>query len=247
MIVGATVTWNAMDNIEKVAASLRATCDVTMAFDDGSDDGTQELLPKLFNIVFPSKVRYPGMLTLRRAMLFSEAQRLGAKWFVYLDHDEVFGKRLEESLRGILEHCEAEDKEMVMAPLVQFWGDTKHRMVKRGEMPGECIAWRADLGFNYYGTLCEIFTHNDTNYRWHAPRAPFGVGANDKTMILRYPHAALLHYGTIPAEKAAKRREWAKSIGLANLYYEEPGPGELEEVDENPAWDRCANSIIIPE
>jgi glycosyltransferase involved in cell wall biosynthesis len=238
VIVGATVTFNAMANIEKVAASLRSCCDVILAFDDGSTDGTRDVLPKLFDAAFLPTKRAPGLLMLRRAMLYHEAERRGAKWFVYHDHDEELSPSLRHAMRSILLECEHTGHTNILAPIVQFWGDTKHRMVKRTEQPCEYVAWRANSGLNYYPGLVEIFEQRDTNYTWHAPRAPYSSEALARTLAIRYPWGALLHYGNVPAEKATARRDWAKSIGLANLYYEEPADGELEELPDEPEWNK---------
>jgi glycosyltransferase involved in cell wall biosynthesis len=241
MIVGGTVTYNAIANIEKVAASLRAVCDVTLAFDDGSDDGTRDVLPRLFDYCFRPKERVPELLTLRRSLLYAEAERLGAKWYVYHDHDEELSPSLREAGRSILLECENTGHTAVLAPLVQFWGDTRHRMVKRGEQPCEYVAWRADKRYNYYPTLAEIFRKRDVNYTWHAPRLPCMAGRPNETLLIRYPWGALLHYGNVPAEKALARREWARSIGLDNIYYDPPAPGELKDVPDCPEWDTTGN------
>lgn len=238
MIVGGTVTYNAMANIEKVAASLRSCCDFTIAFDDGSTDGTRDVLPKLFDACFRPDTRSPELLVVRRALLYAEAERRGAKWFVYHDHDEEFSPSLRSTMREILLECENTGHTTVLCPIVQFWGDTRHRMVKRTEMPCEYFAWRANAKYTYYPVLQAIASDKSTNYTWHAPRAPCGAGKANETLGIRYPWGAVLHYGNVPATKALARREWAKSIGLDNLYYEEPGPGELVEIPGCPEWER---------
>lgn len=245
LIVGATVTHNAIPgDLFRAIRSLRAVSDHVLVFDDHSTDNTPDIAVAFADQVFTSTRACARALTLRRATLYAEAERLGADWFVYIDQDEELSPTIQASLRALLtnlSHGASKDSHItsVNALWCHFYKDLRHRVIAKNgcTTPTEMFAWRANNGCSYYEGLLDLYLDDGSpeaaQRAIHQPRQP--AGAQDMNLTLRYPYAAILHYANSTPERLAARLEREAQTGLVNEI-NQPLPEHVVEVPENPEW-----------
>lgn len=95
-------------NIQRFMESVSKYCDGLVIFDDGSDDGTREVITSYsgdFELEIPSNaVNSPAYENYHRQRSLQHCKRLNADWIITLDVDEVFERRAEYGgLRSLLE------------------------------------------------------------------------------------------------------------------------------------------------
>lgn len=239
MIVGGLVTHNTRpEDLERAVASLRAVSDQVVAFDDASDNGTYDRLRGMVDVIMGSGSPEPRLLQLRRAALYSEAERLGADWFVCHDDDEALSPTIQANFRGLLSVVPDESRSL-SATHVHFYGDLLHRKVCAQEF----FAWRANQGFSYYAQMQRVLFQapDPSDESWHCTRPP--IAAQRPGNALKFPKYALLHYGMSSQDRLEARREWYAKNGLRNRLNNEPLPGELADVDPVPEWDKVPAQI----
>ena len=243
IVAGGVLTHNCIDDVGRAVASLRSVSDVVLAFDDGSTDGTVDALRKSSDFLMTYPNPEPRLVLLRRSLLYAEAEKIGADWFVYHDDDEALSPSAMAGLRGVLDGLHEDRRVLsVNAAVVNYWGDMRHRLVECSYLDEnimrEVVAWRCNAGFNYYEALVTVFRAWDSDVGWHAHRAPIGMFVREKTVGLSWPDAALLHYANSTPERTAARLRWSSGTGLHNGRDFKPASGEIPviEIEENPPW-----------
>ncbi len=103
--------WDGKTHIERFMESVTKYCDGLVAFDDGSTDGSRDIITKWsgsIELEIPSnKVNTPDQENFHRARSYEHCKRLGADWVLCLDVDEVLEKRVElGALRALCEQLE---------------------------------------------------------------------------------------------------------------------------------------------
>lgn len=222
-------------DLERSVRSLKAVSDDVIGFDDGSSDDTFVRLKNLGVSAVRSSKSSPMMLSVRRSMLYSEAERRGADWVICIDDDEEISPLLQRSLPEALFSLPGEYAS-VKCEFVNFWGDERHR---RKERLGEFVAWRANRGYSYYPTIQKIMENPDRIEAWHATRPPPAAAMTNQAahqVFWMPPDHALLHYANSSQERIEARRKWSAETGLSNRLNDEPTPDDVEEVPDPAPW-----------
>jgi glycosyltransferase involved in cell wall biosynthesis len=101
-------------NIERFMESVSRYCDGLVIFDDGSTDGTRDVITSYsgrFELEIPSnKVNTPDLEGYHRARSLTHCRRLEADWVLAIDPDEVIEKKGE--LGGLRACLHSLDKEV---------------------------------------------------------------------------------------------------------------------------------------
>lgn len=110
------VGWDGKTNIERFMESVTKYCDGLVIFDDGSNDGTREVITDMadgIELEIPSnKINTPLAEGYHRARSLEHCRRLNADWVLCLDPDEVMEKSaeygaLDTMLTDLDEICQA--------------------------------------------------------------------------------------------------------------------------------------------
>jgi glycosyltransferase involved in cell wall biosynthesis len=100
--------YDGKTNIERFMESVSQYCDGLVVFDDGSTDGTRDVITSFsgdFELEIPSNsINTPDREGYHRARSLEHCKRMGADWVLTLDPDEVIEKRGENGhLRIVLD------------------------------------------------------------------------------------------------------------------------------------------------
>jgi len=105
------IGWDGKTNIARFMESISKYCDALVAFDDGSTDGSRDVITEWsgsIEIEIPSnKVNTPDKEGYHRARSLEHCRRLGADFVLCLDTDELFEKKVGSHLIHAL--CEGLD------------------------------------------------------------------------------------------------------------------------------------------
>ncbi len=210
-------------NIQRFMESVSQYCDGLVIFDDGSTDGTRDVIASFsgdFELEIPSNaLNAPSYENYHRARSLQHILRMGADWVVCLDPDEVLEKRAERgALRAMLEH-QPDDVHGVGFYSKELWrsdryvrvdGSWAHRISLRAFRPAEDLTY-------------------DVKPAYRQPLAPENVPTpygKSSLAIIHYAYAddaSILH----------KYNRW-KSLGV-NLS-KEIEDAYLRLTDANPKW-----------
>ena len=111
-------------NIERFMQSVIKYCDGLVIFDDGSTDGTREVITdhsgSIEIQILSNKVNTPENESYHRARCLEHCRRLEADWVLALDVDEVLERDGEKTLRQFVEYY---DEVGVEGPVAFFYKD----------------------------------------------------------------------------------------------------------------------------
>ncbi len=111
-------------------AHLEDHVDAFLAFDDGSTDGTRDVLarhPKMLDVIGnPPVENHVWREDLNRARLLSHARELGAQWVLAIDPDERLELTLARNLRRVCDAAESFDKALVVFRNRELWDSPLH-------------------------------------------------------------------------------------------------------------------------
>lgn len=187
-------------------AAAPTWCDAVVALDDGSTDGTSELLEEAD--VVEVLLRRPPRASAagwddgsNRAALLEAASVLAPSWIVQVDADELIPTEDAGVLRSFLASADALPHVAYGLRHVRMWG--RDRCDPRAETVYRVFAWEPGLRL--------------PPGRLHVPPVPVSIGARVPTSI-RLQHLGAAHHHAI-AERLARYREadpdgrWPTSFG----------------------------------
>lgn len=129
--------------IERFLTEAVAVADGIVMLDDGSADRTNELAVHEKMILKLRKRDHSGFDDLaNRNLLLSFAEHIPARWFLFLDVDEIVDERYRALLAKTLQ---TSDAEVIEVGIVNLWGDERH---VRADMPPPSVngvLWRPRL------------------------------------------------------------------------------------------------------
>lgn len=184
-------------------ASIAPAVDGIVALDDGSTDGTAELLrahPKVIELL----QNPPGAQWDERGnqvSLVKAGRRHGATWLFAIDADERIEQRLAGDLARVLEEAEARRVEAFSLQLRELWNDRRHYRIDG--------AWKGRARFR-------LFRNRDHHNRFdprplHRHWMPLEIAGHINTVGAHLPYN-LYHLRMIrPKDRVARHQRY---VGL---------------------------------
>ena len=210
-------------NIVRFMESISQYCDGLVIFDDGSTDGTRDVITSFsgdFELEIPSNsVNAPEYEGYHRARSLQHCIRLKADWVVAIDPDEVFEKRAGQGgLRATLESL-SDDISAVGFYKKELWRSDRYVRVD------DTWAHRLEVrAFRLTDSLCY-----DERASYRSDLIPTNVLPPYAKSILGLLHYAYINDGAI----LEKYNRWL-SLGL-NIS-DELNDDDLRLSDVNPKW-----------
>lgn len=210
-------------NIQRFMESVSQYCDGLVIFDDGSNDGTRDVITSFtgeFEIEIPSNViNAPSYENYHRARSLQHCIRLGADWVVALDPDEVFEKRVEQgALRIMLES---------VPPHIRGVGFYKRELWRSDRYIRVDNNWAHRLEVRAFRPTSDLTYDISPMYR--TPLVPENVPQPYSKSSLR-----ILHYGHIDDMSILHKYNRWKKLGID--ISEELNDEFLRLSDADPKW-----------
>jgi hypothetical protein len=182
-----------------------AVADGIVLLDDGSTDGTNETAIHEKIVLKVRKRAHVGFRDLEnRNMLLSLAEHISARWFLFLDIDEVVDDRYRDTLR---ETVRRSDADIVELGIVNLWGDNSHVRVDTPPPSVNGVLWRPRL-FRKKDAM-----HIVSSKQLHFSLIPYQTNRQERRPIM------VRHYGNMTKERRRMRYErYRKEDG--NLVYQ---------------------------
>lgn len=225
-----------MTNIQRFMESVSKYCDGLVIFDDGSTDGTRDVITSFsgdFELEIPSnETNNPEYENYHRERCLAHCRRLNADWVVAVDPDEVFEKRAEKgALRSMLESVPS-NIHGVGFYMGELWrtdryvrvdGDWAHRL--------EVRAFRLASRINELSNNIEIYDNlsYDIHPAYRTTLTPCGIPAPYSKSSLK-----IIHYAYVDDVSILHKYNRWKSLGVD--LSSELDDSDLRITDANPRW-----------
>jgi len=179
--------------ITRFLAEAGAVADGIVLFDDGSTDRTGELAVHEKLILKIRKGRNDGFNDLaNRNLLLSFAELIPARWFIFLDVDEIIDERCRTELKKAMERTDAD---VIETGIVHLWGDETHVRVDLPPPSVGGVLWRPRL-FRKKEQMRIL-----SSQRYHFKLLPYQTNRVVRERIM------VRHYGNIDRERRTMRYE----------------------------------------
>ncbi|GEM_PF-1618815 len=179
--------------IGRFLGEAAAVADGIIMLDDGSTDRTNELAVHEKLLLKVRRRQNEGFNDLaNRNVLLSFAELVPARWFLFLDADEVVDERYRASLAKAFH---TSDAEVVEVGIVNLWGDERHIRVDMPPPSVNGVLWRPRL-FRKKSHM-EI----RSSQKLHFPLMPYPTEKVVRRGIL------VRHYASMTAERRKMRYE----------------------------------------
>ncbi len=170
-----------------------AIADGIVLLDDGSTDGTNEKAVHDKIVVKVRKNAHTGFRDLdNRNVLLSLAEHIPARWFLFLDIDEVVDEHSRAALRETMQRSDAD---IVEVGIVNLWGDDGHIRFDQPPPSVNGVLWRPRL-FRKKGSM-----HIVSSKQLHFPLIPYQTDREERRPIM------VRHYGNMTSERRRMRYE----------------------------------------
>ena len=170
-----------------------AIADGIVLLDDGSTDRTNETAVHEKLIMKVRKRAHGGFRDLEnRNMLLSLAEHIPARWFLFLDIDEVVDERYRDVLR---ETVRRSDADIVEVGIVNLWGDERRIRIDTPPPSVNGVLWRPRL-FRKKSAM-----HIVSSKQLHFSLIPYETDRHERRPIM------VRHYGNMTKERRRMRYE----------------------------------------
>jgi len=215
------VGWDGKTNILRFMESVTKYCDGLVAFDDGSTDGSRDIITDWsgdFELEIPSnKVNTPSREGFHRARGLEHCRRLGADFVLCLDPDEVFeDKAVRGSLRALCENMFETDG--IKFSRRDLWRTDRYIRLDNG--------WSGGTGVRLFKLHDDVEYNADAGVR--SPIAPDGLKKVSES-ILR-----IIHFGYSTDADILLKYKRFKALGVDLMAHMDDSSVRL--CDADPKW-----------
>ena len=198
-VVAATETFNDVGFLHHWLAGVEPLADEIVAIDDGSDDGSADLLArheKVVDLVRKPRGKRTEVKDFNRLIAMAEAR--GADWIMLLGSDEVFDARMHERIGELISDPGAGEYRFRK---LWLWRGLDEYRVDRPEKfaqwnPERLVRMRPGLKFRYPGGLHVRLASTALRHTRWTPQ--FGNGGMVGTREIReIEDVVLLHYAAV--------------------------------------------------
>ena len=170
-----------------------AVADGIVLLDDGSTDRTNETAFHEKIVLKVRKRTHSGFRDLEnRNVLLSLAEHIPARWFLFLDIDEVVDERYWDTLR---ETVRRSDADIVEVGIVNLWGDDSHVRIDTPPPSVNGVLWRPRLFRKKSGMRIA------SSKQLHFSLIPYQTNRQERRPIM------VRHYGNMTKERRRMRYE----------------------------------------
>lgn len=215
-----SVGWDGKTNIMRFMESVTKYCDGLVAFDDGSTDGSREIITEWsgnLELQIPANlINTPDREGFHRARSLEHCRRMGADFVLCLDPDEVFEKRAADG--GLKAICESMGADGVRFLKRDLWRTDRYIRLDGN--------WSGDSGIRLFRLHDGIGYDEEAGVR--SSLSPNGLGTMTASTL------KIIHFGYSTDVDILLRQKRFKALGVDLTAHMNDSNIRLSDVD--PKW-----------